>query len=81
MKGVEQNISWNDTRPLCGSAPLFNNPDLSLIWTAGEQENVEKFSKRLVKVTKQHNEECKQLLTLMGVPYIEVSLFPAYIYN
>ncbi|KAI7792852.1 flap endonuclease 1 [Triplophysa rosa] len=38
---------------------------------AGEQENIDKFSKRLVKVTKQHNEECKRLLTLMGVPYIE----------
>lgn len=39
----------------------------------GEQENIDKFTKRLVKVTKQHNDECKQLLTLMGVPYIEVS--------
>ncbi|CAG14230.1 unnamed protein product, partial [Tetraodon nigroviridis] len=38
---------------------------------AGEQENIEKFTKRLVKVTKQHNDECKKLLTLMGVPYIE----------
>lgn len=39
---------------------------------SGEQENIDKFSKRLVKVTKQHNDECKNLLTLMGVPYIEV---------
>uniref|UniRef100_H9GS13 Flap endonuclease 1 n=1 Tax=Anolis carolinensis TaxID=28377 RepID=H9GS13_ANOCA len=38
---------------------------------AGEEENVEKFSKRLVKVTKQHNEECKKLLTLMGIPYVD----------
>lgn len=38
----------------------------------GEQENIDKFSKRLVKVTKQHNDDCKKLLTLMGVPYIEV---------
>uniref|UniRef100_A0A4W6D5P9 Flap endonuclease 1 n=1 Tax=Lates calcarifer TaxID=8187 RepID=A0A4W6D5P9_LATCA len=37
----------------------------------GEQENIDKFTKRLVKVTKQHNDECKKLLTLMGVPYIE----------
>uniref|UniRef100_A0A3B4EN55 Flap endonuclease 1 n=1 Tax=Pygocentrus nattereri TaxID=42514 RepID=A0A3B4EN55_PYGNA len=37
----------------------------------GEQENIDKFSKRLVKVTKQHNDECKKLLKLMGVPYIE----------
>lgn len=45
-------------------------------WSIGEQENIDKFSKRLVKVTKQHNEECKKLLTLMGVPYIEVLFFP-----
>ncbi|KAM4722071.1 flap endonuclease 1 [Rhinophrynus dorsalis] len=38
---------------------------------AGEAENIEKFNKRLVKVTKQHNEECKKLLTLMGVPYVD----------
>ncbi|XP_078536734.1 flap endonuclease 1 [Lissotriton helveticus] len=38
---------------------------------AGEAENIEKFNKRLVKVTKQHNDECKKLLTLMGVPYVE----------
>ncbi|XP_020568431.1 flap endonuclease 1-like [Oryzias latipes] len=37
----------------------------------GEKENVEKFTKRLVKVIKQHNDECKKLLSLMGVPYIE----------
>lgn len=38
---------------------------------AGEAENVEKFSKRLVRVTRQHNDECKRLLRLMGVPYVE----------
>jgi len=38
---------------------------------AGDEENVEKFSRRLVKVTKEHNEECKKLLTLMGIPYVE----------
>uniref|UniRef100_A0A8C4NFP2 Flap endonuclease 1 n=1 Tax=Eptatretus burgeri TaxID=7764 RepID=A0A8C4NFP2_EPTBU len=38
---------------------------------AGEMENVEKFNKRLVKVTSQHNEECKHLLTLMGIPYVD----------
>ncbi|XP_072277873.1 flap endonuclease 1 [Pyxicephalus adspersus] len=38
---------------------------------AGEVENIEKFNKRLVKVTKQHNEECKKLLSLMGVPYVD----------
>lgn len=38
---------------------------------AGDAENIEKFNRRLVKVTKQHNEECKELLKLMGIPYID----------
>lgn len=38
---------------------------------AGNQEEINKFSKRLVKVTRQHSEDCKKLLSLMGVPYIE----------
>ncbi|VDI25440.1 flap endonuclease-1, partial [Mytilus galloprovincialis] len=38
---------------------------------AGDEENIEKFNRRLVKVSKQHNEECKELLKLMGVPFIE----------
>merc|ERR1712154_591069 len=38
---------------------------------AGDEENVEKFSRRLVKVTKEHNEDCKQLLTFMGIPYVD----------
>jgi len=38
---------------------------------AGNQEDIDKFSKRLVKVTKAHNEEAKKLLGLMGVPYVE----------
>jgi flap endonuclease-1 len=35
-------------------------------------EDVEKYSKRTVRVTKEHNDECKRLLKLMGVPIIEV---------
>ncbi|XP_040266276.1 flap endonuclease 1 [Bufo bufo] len=38
---------------------------------AGEVENIEKFNKRLVKVTKQHNDECKKLLSLMGIPHVD----------
>jgi phage FluMu protein Com len=33
---------------------------------------VDKFNRRLVKVTKTHAEECKKLLKLMGVPYVDV---------
>lgn len=48
-------------------------PQLSCVCViTGEQENIDKFTKRLVKVTKQHNDECKKLLALMGVPFVEV---------
>lgn len=52
---------------VCSDDQFFYSPP-------GEQENIAKFSKRLVKVTRQHNDECKKLLTLMGVPYIKVCL-------
>ena len=32
---------------------------------------VNKYSSRLVKVTRQHNEDAKTLLRLMGVPVVE----------
>ncbi len=38
---------------------------------AGDAADMEKFNRRLVRVTKQHNEEARELLKLMGVPYIE----------
>ncbi|KAI7975014.1 hypothetical protein EIK77_006670 [Talaromyces pinophilus] len=37
----------------------------------GTAEDMEKFSRRTVRVTREHNEECKKLLKLMGVPYID----------
>lgn len=37
----------------------------------GTAEDVEKFSRRTVRVTREHNEECRRLLKLMGIPYIE----------
>ena len=36
----------------------------------GTAEEVEKFSRRTVRVTREHNEECRRLLKLMGVPFI-----------
>lgn len=36
----------------------------------GTAEDVEKFSRRTVRVTREHNEEARRLLKLMGVPYI-----------
>ncbi|XP_041975019.1 flap endonuclease 1 [Aricia agestis] len=38
---------------------------------AGDTASIEKFNRRLVKVTKQHSEEAKELLKLMGIPYVD----------
>lgn len=38
---------------------------------AGDADDMEKFNRRLVRVTKQHNAEAKELLKLMGIPYID----------
>lgn len=38
---------------------------------AGDNAEIEKFNRRLVKVTKDHCREAMELLTLMGVPYVE----------
>uniref|UniRef100_A0A0K0F8L7 Flap endonuclease 1 n=1 Tax=Strongyloides venezuelensis TaxID=75913 RepID=A0A0K0F8L7_STRVS len=37
----------------------------------GDTAGVEKYEKRLVRVTKEQNDECKRLLSLMGVPYVD----------
>lgn len=37
----------------------------------GDREAVDKFAKRLVKVTGEHVDDCKRLLTLMGVPFVD----------
>ncbi|KAH6643650.1 flap endonuclease 1 [Boeremia exigua] len=36
----------------------------------GTAEDVEKFSRRTVRVTREHNAECQQLLKFMGIPFI-----------
>lgn len=38
---------------------------------AGDTAEMDKFNRRLVKVTKEHSNEAKELLKLMGVPYVE----------
>ncbi len=52
--------SFSDRPPAVALSHLPHAP-----FQAGNQEDVEKYSKRAVKVTRQHNEECKQLLRLM----------------
>ncbi|CAG8539031.1 4445_t:CDS:10 [Paraglomus occultum] len=37
----------------------------------GEAADIDKYSRRTVKVTPEHNAECKKLLKLMGIPYID----------
>ncbi|KAH0944684.1 hypothetical protein HN011_000849 [Eciton burchellii] len=37
----------------------------------GNMEAIDKFSRRLIKVTKTHADEAKQLLQLMGIPYLD----------
>ncbi|CCJ29208.1 unnamed protein product [Pneumocystis jirovecii] len=34
-------------------------------------EDMNKFSRRTVRMTREHNEECKKLLKLMGIPYVD----------
>ncbi len=38
---------------------------------AGNVEDEDRFSKRTVSMTKEHQEDCKRLLRLMGVPVVE----------
>lgn len=44
--------------------------ELAAAKAAEQAEDIDKFSRRLVKVTRQHNEDCKELLRLMGVPVL-----------
>ncbi|KAG0349079.1 Elongation of fatty acids protein 2, partial [Gamsiella multidivaricata] len=37
----------------------------------GDQEAIDKFNRRTVKVTPEHNAECKKLLKLLGIPYVD----------
>lgn len=46
------------------------NESLEEAKETGTSEDVEKFSRRTVRVTKEHNAECQRLLKLMGIPFI-----------
>lgn len=39
---------------------------------SGTAEDVDRFARRTVKVTREHNEECRRLLGLMGIPFVVV---------
>ena len=40
----------------------------------GDAEDVDRQARRQVRVTKEHNEEVRRLLKLMGIPYHDVSI-------
>jgi flap endonuclease-1 len=48
---------------------------------AGTVEDIDKFSRRQVRVTKEHNEECRKLLALMGIPVVVVRLHFSLIFT
>lgn len=52
------------------SYQVFLGNELIRIGTA---EDIDKLARRQVRVTKEHNEECKRLLALMGIPVVTVS--------
>lgn len=37
----------------------------------GDEEEIERFTRRTVRLDPQHVEECKKLLTLMGIPFVQ----------
>jgi flap endonuclease-1 len=45
--------------------------EMSKAADAGDEEAFDKFARRTVKVTREHNDDCKRLLRLMGVPYVD----------
>ncbi|CAG8512182.1 7006_t:CDS:10 [Ambispora gerdemannii] len=47
------------------------NKNLEEAQEAGNSVDIDKFTRRMVKVTPQHNSECKKLLQLMGIPVVE----------
>lgn len=63
-KRLKRQVGWPEFT-LC--------PEVSqCILSLGTTEDVDRFSRRTVKVTREHNEECRRLLRLMGIPVVIV---------
>ena len=45
--------------------------DLKEAKESGDQEDINRYNKRLVRVTQEHNEDVRRLLRLMGVPIVD----------
>ncbi|KAL3719807.1 hypothetical protein ACJRO7_004739 [Eucalyptus globulus] len=56
---------------ICISLSLSLSSLYILCLQSQNKEDMEKFSKRTVKVTQHHNEDCKKLVRLMDVPVVE----------
>ncbi|CAG8475473.1 16065_t:CDS:2 [Cetraspora pellucida] len=61
LSSLSKFLAWTIQFPSCNVFYLCS----------GDMPNVDKYSRQTVKVTKEHNEECKKLLKLMGIPYVE----------
>ena len=48
---------------------------------SGTAEDVDRFARRTVKVTREHNEECRRLLGLMGIPFVVVRISHVFPYS
>jgi flap endonuclease-1 len=58
-------IAKRNSRREEGASKLKEAEDLGMV------DDMNKFSKRTLRVTKQHNEDCKTLLKLMGIPTLD----------
>lgn len=68
---------WRSKRSRCVmiAHSIFHSyccPFLPCVLMAGTSDDVNKFTRRTVRVTSEHNNECKRLLKCMGIPYVEV---------
>ena len=55
------------------SAFGMNGPHALTALHSATEERADQLARRQVKVTKQHNEEVRELLGLMGIPWVTVS--------
>lgn len=75
VKHVKKKLKliWKRRMKLVSSVWSMHKWTLWLIYNLGTSEEVARYTKRTVRVTKEHNDECKRLLKLMGIPYVEAS--------
>lgn len=51
---------------------IFSNRSIQIkLCVVGDEQAFDKYVRRTVRVTREHNDDCKRLLGLMGVPYVD----------